>query len=153
MLILITMRESLFKFRKKAFCIAAIYAAAGLLWIVLSDRIVISFTDDPDLISRYQTVKGFLFVLVTAVLVYFLSKSQLSKIYHTASQLLETEKKHAEELEMMVNQRTQELIKKNEELERNLQELERMNDLFVGREFRIKQLKDQITELEKRIKP
>ena len=34
-------------------------------------------------------------------------------------------------------------------LEEKVTELERMNDLFVGRELRIKELKDKIKELDK----
>jgi PAS domain S-box-containing protein len=52
--------------------------------------------------------------------------------------------KHREHLEEMVNNRTKELQEKNAELEH-------LNKLFVGREFRIKALKEKIKELEKEI--
>ena len=45
------------------------------------------------------------------------------------------------QLEELVKERTAELEEKNIELER-------MNDLFVGREFRIKELRDRVEELE-----
>ena len=51
---------------------------------------------------------------------------------------LEKYKRHLEEL---VRERTAELEEKNTELER-------MNDLFVGREFRIKELRDRVEKLE-----
>jgi PAS domain S-box-containing protein len=44
-------------------------------------------------------------------------------------------------LEVLVKERTLELEEKNKELQR-------MNDIFVGREFRIKELKDRIKQLE-----
>jgi PAS domain S-box-containing protein len=47
-------------------------------------------------------------------------------------------------LEELVKQRTKELETKNAELER-------MNNLFIGREFRIKELRDQIKTLKERI--
>lgn len=53
-------------------------------------------------------------------------------------------KKHKEHLEDIVRERTQELEKKN-------QELENFNRLFIGREFRIKELKDQIEELKRKL--
>jgi len=50
--------------------------------------------------------------------------------------------KYRQNLEKLVDERTSELEKKNEELER-------MNNLFVGRELRIKELRDKVKELEK----
>ena len=61
---------------------------------------------------------------------------------------IKTEKelsKYRENLEELVKERTNELLVKNDELER-------LNNLFVGREFRIKELRDKVKELEARIK-
>jgi len=49
--------------------------------------------------------------------------------------------KHREHLEDLVRERTAEIEEKNKELER-------FNKLFVGREFRIKELREKIKELE-----
>ena len=54
-------------------------------------------------------------------------------------------KKHRDHLEKLVKERTTELEKANEELRR-------FNKLFVGREFRIKELKDNVKELEKELR-
>jgi DNA-binding response OmpR family regulator len=51
--------------------------------------------------------------------------------------------KHREHLEELVKERTKELDEKNKELKR-------YNRLFEGREFRIKELRDKVKELEKR---
>lgn len=51
---------------------------------------------------------------------------------------------HRNQLEKLVEERTSELKDKNEELMSTNKELERLNLLFVGREFRIKELKDKI---------
>jgi C4-dicarboxylate-specific signal transduction histidine kinase len=146
------MLEKIYKFRKKAFIISLVYAFAGLLWIAFSDMLVLSFTDNITLLSRYQTEKVFFYVIFTAVLVYFLAVKQLRKIYEISAKLLETEKKHIEDLEKQVDERTLELLQKNEEMEQNLKDIKRMNELFVGREFRIRELKDKIIELESRLK-
>lgn len=146
------MPGNIYKFRKKAFIISAVYAIAGLLWIAFSDRFVLTFTDDVTLLSRYQTEKGFFYVIVTAILVYFLAVKQLRKIYEISSKFLEAEKKHIEYLDKQIDERTHELLQKNEEMKKTLKEMERINELFVGREFRIKELKDKITELENRLK-
>jgi len=52
--------------------------------------------------------------------------------------------KYRDHLEEMVKERTNELEEKNAELER-------FNELFIGREFRIKELRDKIMELEKKL--
>jgi len=52
--------------------------------------------------------------------------------------------KHREHLEELVIERTAELENANKELKR-------FNKLFVGREFRIKELKDKVKELEKKL--
>ena len=52
--------------------------------------------------------------------------------------------KHRKHLEEMVNERTAELEEKNEKLEY-------FNKLFIGREFRIKELRDRVKELEEKI--
>ncbi len=55
------------------------------------------------------------------------------------------------ELEAKINERTKELVDKNEELLEKNRKLENFNDLFVGREFRIKELKNKINDLEKKL--
>ena len=56
--------------------------------------------------------------------------------------------KYRDHLEELVKERTTELESKNIELENKNNELEHFNKLFVGREFRIKELKDRIKALE-----
>jgi PAS domain S-box-containing protein len=56
-------------------------------------------------------------------------------------------KKHGAQLEELVRQRTIDLEIKNLELKDKNLELARFNDLFVNREFRIKELKEKIKEL------
>ena len=53
-------------------------------------------------------------------------------------------RKHQENLSEIVKDRTKELEEKNKQLER-------MNELFVGREFRIKELKEEVAELKKQM--
>ncbi len=61
-----------------------------------------------------------------------------------------TERKRSEEQLLKYQTQLKALVKeKTQELEEKVKELERMNALFVGREFRIKELRDKIEELEK----
>ncbi|SDM16020.1 diguanylate cyclase (GGDEF) domain-containing protein [Geoalkalibacter ferrihydriticus] len=52
--------------------IAGGYLLAGLLWILLSDRLVAVFITDPTALTRLQTFKGLIFVLITGLLLFFL---------------------------------------------------------------------------------
>ncbi|MBT7827743.1 MAG: PAS domain S-box protein [Bacteroidetes bacterium] len=54
-----------------------------------------------------------------------------------------------ENLEQKVSDRTTELQKRYDELQEKNDELEKYNTLFVGREFRIKELREKVKELEK----
>ncbi len=59
--------------------------------------------------------------------------------------------RHTGELEVKVAERTKDLLQVNISLKGKNVELERFNDLFVNREFRIKELKEKIKELEGRL--
>ncbi len=58
--------------RRAAGRIAVIYALVALAWIVASDRVLLFLSVEPQALSRLQTWKGGLFVLVTALLLFFL---------------------------------------------------------------------------------
>lgn len=50
--------------------IAAIYFFFGILWIVLTDLLTFSITEDVRVISQLQVVKGWVFVTLSAMLIY-----------------------------------------------------------------------------------
>lgn len=52
--------------------IAIIYAFAGGLWILFSDNLLSIITEDTLTLTRLQTVKGWFYVIVTAMLLYLL---------------------------------------------------------------------------------
>lgn len=56
-----------------AFRIAGAYLALGLIWITASDRVLMALVREHELLTRLQTLKGWLFVIVTSVLLYFLT--------------------------------------------------------------------------------
>ena len=59
------------------------------------------------------------------------------------------ERKRAEESLQKANDKLEAKVReRTEELEEKVVDLEEMNDLFVGRELRMKELKDRIKELE-----
>jgi len=52
--------------------IVMIYAVVGVLWIAVSDNIVHMMSKDPEIITRLQTYKGWFYIGLTAVMLYWL---------------------------------------------------------------------------------
>jgi len=80
----------------------------------------------------------------------FNSKNELTGAVHVVSDI--TDRKQAEQELVEYRENLEDLVKeRTKELEDKNKELERFNDLFVDREFRIKELKDQIKKLENKM--
>jgi PAS domain S-box-containing protein len=60
--------------------IAATYAALGALWILLSDRLLAEFTRDPATLTTIQTAKGWLFVAMSALVLYMLVRPAMQRV-------------------------------------------------------------------------
>jgi PAS domain S-box-containing protein len=65
-------RTGIFARHRQVVRIVAIYVMVSGLWILLSDRAVGCLTSDPALMTTLSTIKGFLFIVVTATLLYVL---------------------------------------------------------------------------------
>ncbi|MDF1614807.1 putative bifunctional diguanylate cyclase/phosphodiesterase [Desulfurivibrio dismutans] len=52
--------------------LAVIYAILGALWIFFSDRLLVTMALEPEVFTLLQTYKGWLYVLLTAVLIFLL---------------------------------------------------------------------------------
>ena len=66
---------------RSALLISSIYMVTGALWIFFSDRILITLlgvSGPTDNLTMYQTVKGLFYVLVTAAMLYWLTRLSLS---------------------------------------------------------------------------
>lgn len=59
--------------RQGAFFISLIYFIAGVLWIVLSDHIVGFIIKNTDKVVMIEMYKGILFIVVTTIILYFLT--------------------------------------------------------------------------------
>ncbi len=77
-------------FRKRVvagpIAVALVYAAFGVLWILFSDQLTHILVADPETELRVQTAKGWLFVLITAGLVYLLVRGYGATISKAALQ-------------------------------------------------------------------
>lgn len=58
--------------------VALSYLLFGVLWVILSDRLVASVAYHPAILSRIQTLKGWAFVGATAVFLYLLVRSAVA---------------------------------------------------------------------------
>ena len=67
--------------------IAGSYLAIATLWIIFSDRLVFSWVQDPEWGARMQTLKGWLFIIGTAWLIYFLLKREIATYSTTTEHL------------------------------------------------------------------
>src|SRR5690554_7628036 len=59
--------------------IALVYLLLGVAWIWLSDRIQPGWAQTPDGMLWFQTLKGFAYVAITALLLYVLIYRQMNK--------------------------------------------------------------------------
>lgn len=81
----------------KAFKIPLIYLILSTLWIFFSDAFVENLTEDPRELTKLQTIKGWIFVFASTLVLYFLIKSDRDKI----EKALEDEKSARENSELM----------------------------------------------------
>ncbi len=78
---------------QSALSIALVYALVAALWILLTDRAIRWIVPDagPDLITKLSTAKGWLFVAVTASLLYGLVYARLIALQRSQNALRESE--------------------------------------------------------------
>ncbi|WP_163323075.1 sensor histidine kinase [Draconibacterium mangrovi] len=60
--------------------ITLLYLLIGGLWIIFSDRFLLSVTSNQEILTKFQTYKGWFYVAATAVLLFLLLKSHLRKL-------------------------------------------------------------------------
>ncbi len=85
---------------KIALKIALIYFLIGFLWILFSDQFLLSIGQSENSITILQTYKGWFFVSITAILLFFLIRKEISK-KNQAEELLIKAKVKAEESDLL----------------------------------------------------
>ncbi len=58
--------------RNPALGIVIVYIILGLLWILLSDKLLVRVVSDPEILTQLQTFKGWFYVLITGLILYIL---------------------------------------------------------------------------------
>lgn len=100
--------------------IALIYLAAGIAWIVLTDRWLAWLDLNPATVLALQTGKGWLSILGSAILLYVLLRRYKKRDDAAVAALLESQREVQQmnaELEKRVAERTRQLQAANRELE------------------------------------
>lgn len=82
--------------RFNAFKIALIYFLVSIIWIVASDQLLALNVANSQLFTTLAMFKGSLFVIFTAILIYFLVYRNLVSIKRSEGDLMESEKKFRE---------------------------------------------------------
>jgi signal transduction histidine kinase len=72
--------------------ITALYALAGGMWIIFSDKLLYYFIKDTDLLTTIQTYKGWFYVIVTALLLYSLLRNHLASMRIAKQKAIENDK-------------------------------------------------------------
>ena len=73
------------------FKISTIYAIFSALWILLSDQILYFFVKTPEAMTKIQMMKGWAFVFITALIIFFLLKKEIKALIKTQAALHESE--------------------------------------------------------------
>jgi signal transduction histidine kinase/CheY-like chemotaxis protein len=60
--------------------IIAGYLVVGGLWIIFSDKLLNYLIKDPDILTQFQTYKGWFYVIVTGILFYLILKTHLARL-------------------------------------------------------------------------
>ncbi len=102
---------------RSPFIISAIYLFLSAVWITFSDQWVLTYFDDPVQITSVQTYKGWFFITLSAVLIFFLILTSNKNFIKLFDRHVSTLKNFNHQLEQKVEDRTIQLKQTNEELE------------------------------------
>jgi PAS domain S-box-containing protein len=63
-----------------AFRVSLIYAVFSILWILFSDQLLLLLVTDLEIMTKIQILKGWIFVLVTSLIIYFLLLREVTRV-------------------------------------------------------------------------
>ncbi|MDP3444693.1 MAG: hypothetical protein Q8T08_17695, partial [Ignavibacteria bacterium] len=66
------------------------YLLIGGLWILFSDELLESLVEDPYAITKFQSYKGWFYVLVTALMFFVFIKRHIEKLRRAERQAMES---------------------------------------------------------------
>lgn len=78
---------------KSPWIIAATYLVLGFVWIRFSDQWVLYVFNEPSVITQVQSIKGWFFISVSAILIFFLIRQSNKMLGDFLNQVRESNKK------------------------------------------------------------
>ncbi|EPY2283376.1 HD domain-containing phosphohydrolase [Clostridium sporogenes] len=137
--------QSILKTKKNAFkyeCIkiCLIYLVIGFIWVYFSDRIINKLVKDSEMLLIISTYKGWIYVIITSVILYLVIRSLLKKVYlaekklnKSYEELLEVNKKLECYVQQLTDSREELRIQYNQiiESEKKLSKSEEKNKAII----------------------
>jgi signal transduction histidine kinase len=71
--------------------ITFLYILLGSIWILFSDELLLRLINDPEFLTTMQTYKGWFFVLVSALVFYFILRTHLTRLRSAESRARESD--------------------------------------------------------------
>lgn len=125
--------------------LSLLYLLLGGLWIVFSDKVVNSISNDIDFLTEIQMYKGWFYVIVTTILFFLFTRNHLAKLRDTESEL----EHHKNHLEQMIHEKTIDLASKNEELFRKNEIINQKNSELQNTLIRLQDTQGHLLQSEK----
>lgn len=124
--------------------IALIYGIISAIWIFTSDRLLAGMIDNTALLARFQTYKGWFFILVTTILLYLLIKKSTENLEQSRNKLVQT----VREKEVLLTE-IHHRVKNNLAIITALIELQMMDNKSGSTMPELKRTKDRIFSIAK----
>jgi|WetSurMetagenome_2_1015567.scaffolds.fasta_scaffold00238_26 signal transduction histidine kinase len=118
------------------------YLIIGGAWILFSDKLANSMTNDQRLLTMIHMFKGWFYVLITGLLFYFFLKKHLNRLRSTEKELEE----HKSHLQELVEHKTANLDETLNELKHINEELNRKNDIINSQNDNLKETLQHLKE-------
>jgi PAS domain S-box-containing protein len=80
--------------RSSPFIISMIYIIGGSFWILYSDQAVFALIDDPATLTKIQSIKGWFFVLVSGIVIFFLVQKNNALLDESLKRLKKSKDKY-----------------------------------------------------------
>lgn len=119
-------------YKYKPLKLSLIYFLIGALWILLSDRVANSLSNSQETLALISTYKGWLFVIVMTIIIYFLIRKSINNF----------------EFAKMAEKK---LIASNQELQETYEQLEEMNEEIIKQYDELKVYSDELSINEDRL--